>query len=758
GFYGSGGGASRVGGRHGNGRALPDTGGPDRKSRPGGLCGVTRWSANGSASGSAHPANRRARSGRQQPIAGPSDVEGQSGAVLSQKGDLCDGEDEEEEEEEEEVLDQEVELSGEQHSGPELKVKVGAKTKEQKKKKRKKRKKEQGEREEKEEQEKEEEEEQEKEVEHEEEEEEEESGKKVRTHGDDLKDLQDDDASSTDTSSTDTSFTSPSTETSTTDLEGFIRAEPVRKKGRTVSFENREEETSDLPVGHRTQKTGTTRPDNQSHTGTPRRDSQSDTGTKRRDSQSNTGANRRDSQSGTGTPRRDSKSGTGTTGPLELPYVGTKDQTFPPSPPQPLSSLSPLSSAPETTASPTTRLPGKREDGHGPGVSPRPSSPAPDLDYRGDLLPEEEKELDPPEWDLPLSTSSCPEVGSLQQLSAQTMNVELFLKRAMLGLCSPPPGLPAPLPVNSYGGALHGTSDETRRSPGARSAAGRVPDQIQDRDPVYDRSPGAPGMGRPENPTHTQTRITSVDAYTSESACVWIPRDTEPASPNLCSDNSFSAFGPNNSFNLTTVFSGIHSAKKPEPQQSWSEPPVVTTSSIWDAPPTDPLTSWPSSCVSPTIPTTSIFTTSGNPWSTTGPFSSSICGIHSAKKPEPQQSWSEPPVVTTSSIWDAPPTDPLTSWPSSCVSPTIPTTSIFTTSGNPWSTTGPFSSSIWSTSRDPALHDCFTTPSGNAPTAPEAPPSPGELSPTYNPWSVWRPMQSRRGSEPWPDRPSYDPI
>uniref|UniRef100_A0A8C4Z016 Transmembrane protein 131 n=1 Tax=Gadus morhua TaxID=8049 RepID=A0A8C4Z016_GADMO len=83
--------------------------------------------------------------------------------------------------------------------------------------------------------------------------------------------------------------------------------------------------------------------------------------------------------------------------------------------------------------------------------------------------------------------------------------------------------------------------------------------------------------------------------------------------------------------------------------------------------------------------------------------------------------------------------------------------SIFTTSGNTWSTTGPFSNPVWSISQDPTLHNCFTTPSDATPTTQEAPPSPGELSPTYNPWSLWRPMLRRSGSEPWPS-PPHDPI
>ena len=49
------------------------------------------------------------------------------------------------------------------------------------------------------------------------------------------------------------------------------------------------------------------------------------------------------------------------------------------------------------------------------------------------------------------------EVATLLQISLQTRNTEHFLRRAMMGLCSPPPGLPAPLPVDGYRNLLDTT-------------------------------------------------------------------------------------------------------------------------------------------------------------------------------------------------------------------------------------------------------------------------------------------------------------
>ncbi|CAL8393846.1 unnamed protein product, partial [Boreogadus saida] len=534
GFYGPGGGASHVGGRHGNGRTLPDVGGPDRKSRAGGSC--AHWAtfsqpANGSASGSSQPANRKAQSGRQPPMVGMGEVEGQPGALIPEKRELWPAEEEEEEEDEEEedeeeedaslpgVLDQDEEFSSppEQQPEPELIVKVQAKTKEQKKKKKKKRKKR---KEEKKEQEEGEGEQGEGEEQGGEEQEQEDDAadreKKIRTHGEGLKDLQDDDASST------------TTDTSTTDLEAFIREDPARKEGRTVSFETGEEETSDLHVASKTQKPGTPKPDSQSGTQTNTRDSQSgteisrsdsqlgtgsttgretqsDTGSVRRDSQSDTETTRTDSQSGTVTPSTDSQSGTGyprrdsqpnTASPLELsyvPHVETKDQTFPASSPQAPSSV------PKNKTSRQNSFSEEQEDHQLPQISPQPGSPVPDLDCCRNHLPEldhcvfyeDGENLDPPEWDLPQFASGS-QVATLQQISLQTRNTEHFLRRAMMGLCSPPPGLPAPLPVDGYRNLLDTTSDETRRAPGT----GRIPDQIQEQDhssaalPAgYDRSP-----------------------------------------------------------------------------------------------------------------------------------------------------------------------------------------------------------------------------------------------------------------------------
>ncbi|KAA8589729.1 hypothetical protein FQN60_013094 [Etheostoma spectabile] len=74
---------------------------------------------------------------------------------------------------------------------------------------------------------------------------------------------------------------------------------------------------------------------------------------------------------------------------------------------------------------------------------------------------------------------------------------------------------------------------------------------------------------------------------------------------------------------------------------------------------------------------------------------------------------------------------------------------------SPWSATTPFGSSIWSTSADSAIHPF--PPATNSTTLTDlvsspapSPPASTEMSRTYNPWSMWRPILSRRSSEPWP--------
>ncbi|XP_071402504.1 transmembrane protein 131-like isoform X2 [Centroberyx affinis] len=154
--------------------------------------------------------------------------------------------------------------------------------------------------------------------------------------------------------------------------------------------------------------------------------------------------------------------------------------------------------------------------------------------------------------------------------------------------------------------------------------------------------------------------------------------------------NAFSAFGTNDLFNLSGVLGGMASGGNGEPQHSWPDFSHTTSAS-------SPGSGWPSEPL--------------EPWSTSSPPNSML--------------------GSSSSLWLSSP---------------------------------PFSPSIWSTSADSSPLHSFSPPAsrlahliggsdsgGSSPSQPR--PSPSELSPAYNPWSVWRPTFSRRSSEPWPSPP-----
>uniref|UniRef100_A0A7N9AU27 Transmembrane protein 131 n=1 Tax=Mastacembelus armatus TaxID=205130 RepID=A0A7N9AU27_9TELE len=239
---------------------------------------------------------------------------------------------------------------------------------------------------------------------------------------------------------------------------------------------------------------------------------------------------------------------------------------------------------------------------------------------------EGEKEFASPEWDVPLSKNSI-QADSLQQISLQTINADPFLKRSVTGgTCSPPPTSPSLLSRGSYSSVLNSNRYPLCKIPQVIKLTSLIkqatPLPGKNGNPTfaavaagYDKSPGKTDQGK------SLAHMTSVESDSSDSSGLWSPIDTT-SSPNYHSANSFSAFGPNNSFNLTRVFSGMNVSKSSEPQQSWSE---FTTghSSTWDIPSNDSLHSWASSSSSPSAPT-SLLGNTRNPWSATTPFSSSI--------------------------------------------------------------------------------------------------------------------------------------
>uniref|UniRef100_A0A8C7NWA1 Transmembrane protein 131-like N-terminal domain-containing protein n=1 Tax=Oncorhynchus mykiss TaxID=8022 RepID=A0A8C7NWA1_ONCMY len=330
---------------------------------------------------------------------------------------------------------------------------------------------------------------------------------------------------------------------------------------------------------------------------------------------------------------------------------------------------------------------------------------------------EGEKDISPPpEWDcVPLHIAHNGElsVDSLQQISLQTMNADPFLKRPIE---TPPPPSSDPFLQRTIGTPPPPSSDPFLKRPigtpppsevGLMSTASGIKNKLtklvsvpgQNGNPTFaavaagfDKSPGQSDVLS----LTTSSPMSQMDPSDgSDSSGLWSPVGNGRR-PSLNSVNSFSAFGPSNTFNLSGVFSGMTAGRSAmEPQQSWPEF-RHTTPSVWPNESLQPLQPWPiqPSSSSPATPTTSILGSSSM-WGSSPPFSPSI--------------WST-----------SPPSDsPLHSFSSSSASP---------------------------------LTDLMGSTDSGTPLPAPTKPSPTQLSPSYNPWSMWRPTFSRRSSEPWPNQ------
>ncbi|XP_064166359.1 transmembrane protein 131 isoform X2 [Anguilla rostrata] len=475
---------------------------------------------------------------------------------------------------------------------------------------------------------------------------------KPRPQGDELKEAQmdNDDSSST------------TTETSNPDMEASIKEEPVKKKGRPFTPDKEKEERPAFPTKPKNKKTANIKKE---------------------------------------IPAQVKSSS------LELPYVtpleNKQRKMF-----TAKSLVHPaLAAGPKPRNLQKQRVPCGKSESEDCRPSPlgkfRSNGSVQELGNSSSS--EGEKDSPPPEWDSVPLLKAGSSADSLQQISLQTMNADSFLKRSISAIsrtCSPPPA-PLLVPRGSYSSVVNANSET-----GVKSASGNKNKLTKSTslpgkngNPTfaavaagYDKSPGGSGPvkgagTKAEAPGKvTLPHMMSVESDGSDSSGLWSPIDSTQI-PNFNSVNSFSAFGPNNTFNLTGVFSDMTFPKSPEPQQSWAD------------------------------------------------FS-----------------------AVSSSIWDAPASDPLHSWPSSSGSPTAPTASILGNTSGLWSSTTPFSSSIWSTSGDSSLHS-FTPPTtgplGDLIGGSEAPPqhntTPTEIGRAYNPWNMWRPTLGRRSSEPWPSPP-----
>uniref|UniRef100_A0A3Q2Y0K3 Transmembrane protein 131 n=1 Tax=Hippocampus comes TaxID=109280 RepID=A0A3Q2Y0K3_HIPCM len=441
----------------------------------------------------------------------------------------------------------------------------------------------------------------------------------VKTLGDELKDNV---ADNDDTSST-------TTETSNPDMEASIKEEPLKKKGRAgiPAKEEKEETNSHFLIKQKPKKQGAAKKEVQVEKASS----------------------------------------------LELPYVtpleNKQRKGFT------SKSHQPLPSAPKTRPLQNPRE-AKLEEGRPSLLAKLLSGSVQELGHSSSS--EGEKEFASPEWDIPVCKNSV-EADSLQQISIQTLNADPFLKRSSTpGACSPPPTSPSLLSRGTYSSVLNSNDVNHNKAPGSKACC-PTPLPGKNGNPTfaavaagYDKSPG-----RVEGQSRSLAHTTSVESDSSDSG-LWSPIDTISSS-NFNSTNSFSAFGPNNSFNLTG-FSGMSLQKPSEPQLSWPDFTTVP-SSIWDMPSADPLYSWPTSSSSPTAPTSSLLGSSHNPWSASTAFGNSIWSASTESSLHPYS-----PAVNSPTLTD--PLDPSPS-PSADMSRTY----------NPWSmwrpTLGRRSSEPW---------------------------------------------------------------
>ncbi|KAK5931265.1 hypothetical protein CgunFtcFv8_027427 [Champsocephalus gunnari] len=454
----------------------------------------------------------------------------------------------------------------------------------------------------------------------------------VKPQGDELKEngADNDDSSST------------TTETSNPDTEANSKEEPVKKKGGTVTTGKVKEEPSNILLKPKPKKPAIIKKE---------------------------------------CPVEKSSS-------LELPYVtpleNKQRKSFTSKTLHPLSVI-PKSRPPQKQP----RFDGKLEEGR-PSLLAKLLSSVPVGELGHSSSSEGEKEFAAPEWDVPLSKNSV-QADSLQQISLQTINADPFLKRsATAGTCSPPPASPVLLSRGSYSSVLNSNSELNQKKAPGNKLSPATPLPGKNGNPTfaavaagYDKSPGGSGPGKTDK---SLAHMASVESDGSDSSGLWSPLETA-SSPNFHSANSFSAFGPNNSFNLTGVFSGMNLPKptEPQPQQSWPE--FSSASSIWDVPTSDSLHSWPSS--SPTAPTASLLGNARSLWSAPTPFSSSI--------------WS---TSADSALHPFPPASSSSSTLTDLVSPVAPSPppSEMSRTYNPWSMWRPTlsrrSSEPWPSSSD----------------------------------------------------------
>ncbi|XP_041115854.1 transmembrane protein 131-like isoform X1 [Polyodon spathula] len=320
---------------------------------------------------------------------------------------------------------------------------------------------------------------------------------------------------------------------------------------------------------------------------------------------------------------------------------------------------------------------------------------------------EGEKDSPPPEWDFVPLHKAGSSADSLHQISMQTMNADAFLKRPVSSMSgtSSPPLTTLNFSRGSYSSIVNASSENSVKMTNGTK-------------PKLTKSTSLPGKNG--NPTF---------------AAVAAGYDKSPGGSGPSKGSSSKRDTPGS----VTV-----------PNAPSFEGDGSDSSALWS--PIDNSNSPNNFALNPF----SAFGSS-NSFNLTGEVFSGIGFPKPYSSPEAQQTWLGYTPVPVASIWDPPASDRLPVWSPSSGSSTAPTASILGNGSTLWSSSTPFSHSIWSTSVESGLPFSTTSEPIGSNSSSAAPPSNPDMGRTYNPWSMWRPTLGRRSSEPWPNNGSSAP-
>ncbi|XP_023691888.1 transmembrane protein 131-like isoform X2 [Paramormyrops kingsleyae] len=309
----------------------------------------------------------------------------------------------------------------------------------------------------------------------------------------------------------------------------------------------------------------------------------------------------------------------------------------------------------------------------------------------------------PPEWDsVPVQPVNSGDDG-LYQLSMQTMNADTFIKRSTSTACPPP--------ATSLSLIAHGTDSNV---------------DCTARNTQFKREPG-----------NTNKKLTK--SVSLPDKCVSLITTVVAADYDKSPGGSGPVMGTSRKGNISGAVSF------PPDKSIWSYGP--NSAGLWN-----PFTP----CNSNNLNSSQLTFGPSDTFKGSGAFS----GMPFSKSQEHQLKWSDFNAVSPS-IWETSSSDPLHPWPITTSSPSFSSESVSGTSRDLWSTTTPFSTSIWSPTYTTPAAEVLPNPSGSSSRSfPNQHqngrlaqclglPANSETGGTYSLWGMWGPTPNRRSSEPW---------